>query len=189
LKDGPISASERFLQIGGVELGRIASNNGPTLLPSVGTAQALHLRLSQPHPVEPMAGTRGWPQSRGDLAAATTRPAACAQMKGNRSRCARNAFWQTATCLHLAKHENAREFATQALPGRDLSQHRVRLGEMIGCGGSQPPRVDPRMPSLGQAQIGPPSLGDWGSGVQISPLRPNITSNQYVGSALTTSPF
>ena len=36
---------------------------GRPAVPSFADAQALHLRLSQPGPIEPAAGARGWPQS------------------------------------------------------------------------------------------------------------------------------
>src|ERR1700675_3559145 len=41
--------------------------------PRQADAPALHLRLSQPGPIEPAAGARGWPQSRGDVADRTAR--------------------------------------------------------------------------------------------------------------------
>ena len=49
-----------------------ARGDWAAFLPSLGPAEALHLRLSQPHPVEPSSGARGEAQPGGDLA----RPAA-----------------------------------------------------------------------------------------------------------------
>src|SRR5260221_11171638 len=49
-----------------------AATGRPAYHPSP-DAQALHLRLSQPGPIEPAAGARAWPQPRGDVADRTAR--------------------------------------------------------------------------------------------------------------------
>ena len=117
-EDNPVRVIDAFVdELDLAELGFDGVDrrgNRPALLSSVGAAEALHLRLSQPRAVEPAAGARGWAQCRGDVAAGP----ACArpqddrrfpqgQRPGDRARCARGssssaARWVCSTTASVA---------------------------------------------------------------------------------------
>ena len=75
-EDNPVHVIEAFVEALDLPLlgfeGAIAKATGRPVVPSGRTAEALHLRLSQPRSVEPSARTRGGAQRRADVA---TRPA------------------------------------------------------------------------------------------------------------------
>ena len=71
-EDNPVRVVDAFvdeldLQALGFD-GATPADDGTPVVPPGGAAQDLHLRLPQPHPVQPAAGARGPAQRRADVA-------------------------------------------------------------------------------------------------------------------------
>src|SRR5262245_51389254 len=71
-EDNPVRVIDVFVEeLDLAELGfwqGRSEGDGAAVIPSIGPREALHLRLSEPDPVEPAASARGWAQCRGDVA-------------------------------------------------------------------------------------------------------------------------
>ena len=77
-EDNPVRVIDLFVdEIDLAEIGLVRDGSGEdrtARLSPVGSAEALHLRLSEPRPVQPRAGAGGRSQCRGDVADGSARP-------------------------------------------------------------------------------------------------------------------